>query len=120
MNYVDGFVLSVPAERLADYKKMAEIAAKVWKKHGALEYRECVQDDVTDNGFCATFPQTFKPKDGELMVFAYVVYYSREHRDEVNAKVHADKDLLESCDPENMPFDCKRMTYGGFKTIVEA
>ncbi|WP_438863854.1 DUF1428 domain-containing protein [Neptunicella sp.] len=119
MSYVDGFVLAVPAERIDEYKALAQNAAKVWKKHGALEYKECVQDDVTDNGFCKTFPQLFKPEQGELIVFAFVVYQSREHRDEVNAKVHADPQIMEGCDPENMPFDCKRMTYGGFNVLVE-
>ncbi|WP_416307887.1 DUF1428 domain-containing protein [Neptunicella sp. SCSIO 80796] len=119
MSYVDGFVLAVSADRIDEYKAMAGKAAKVWKKHGALEYKECVQDDMQDKGFCMTFPQQFKPKEGELMVFAYVVYKSREHRDEVNAKVYADPEISEGCDPENMPFDCKRMTYGGFSTIVE-
>ncbi len=119
MTYVDGFVLSVPLENIDTYRTMAEAAGKLWKEHGALEYKECIADDMEDKGFCATFPQTFKPKEGEVMVFAYIVYNSREHRDEVNAKVMADPRINESCDSENMPFDAKRMSYGGFKAIVE-
>jgi uncharacterized protein YbaA (DUF1428 family) len=117
MSYVDGFVLVVPENKLEDYRKLAEDAGKIWKKHGAFDYKECLADDMDDKGFCATFPQTFKPKEGEVIIFSFIVYQSREHRDEVNAKVMSDPDL--KCDPENMPFDVKRMTYGGFKTIVE-
>jgi len=118
MTYVDGFVLSVPAEKIEAYREMATHAGKIWKEHGALEYKECVADDMEDKGYCATFPQTFKPKDGEVMVFAYIVYQSREHRDEVNAKVMADP-RMDCGEPDNMPFDCKRMSYGWFKTLVE-
>lgn len=117
MTYVDGFLLAVPTGNLDTYREMAEKAGKVWLRHGALDYKECVGDDLEDKGFCATFPATMGLKDGETAVFAYVVYKSREHRDEVNAKVMSDPDL--SCDPENMPFDVKRMSYGGFRTIVE-
>lgn len=118
MTYVDGFVVPVPKDKIEDYRKMAEMGATVWKDHGALDYKECVADDVDDKGFCATFPGAFNTlKDGETLVFAFIVYKSREHRDEVNAKVMADPRL--KCDENNMPFDCKRMAYGGFKTIVE-
>lgn len=118
MSYVDGFVLAVPTKNMDAYQKMAEQAAKVWIDHGALEYMECAGDDMEDKGFCATFPATIESKDDETVVFAYIVYKSREHRDEVNAKVMNDPRLNDSCDPDNMPFDCKRMAYGGFKSIV--
>lgn len=116
MPYVDGFVLAVPKDKIDAYREMAERASKVWLKHGALEYKECVGDDLGDKGFCATFPDTIGAEPEETVVFAYIVYQSREHRDDVNAKVMNDPDL--QCDPENMPFDVKRMAYGGFRTIV--
>jgi uncharacterized protein YbaA (DUF1428 family) len=118
MTYVDGFVLAVPEKNLDAYKKMATLAGKIWMEYGALEYKECVGDDMEDKIFCANFNQTFKPKKGELVVFAFIVFKSREHRDEVNAKVMADPRLKDCCG-DTMSFDAKRMTYGGFKTIVE-
>ena len=118
MRYVDGYVLPVPKRKLDAYKKMAKIASKVWKDHGALDYHECVGDDLNVK-FGLPFTKQFKTKPGETIVFAYVVYKSRAHRDKVNAAVMKDKRLMESCDPKNMPFDCKRMVYGGFKTLVE-
>lgn len=119
MTYVDGFVLAVPEKNLDRYKELALLAAKVWVEHGALDYKECVGDDLEDKGFCATFPQTVKPKEGETIVFAFITYQSRAHRDEVNEKVHNDPRMQEACNPDDMPFDCKRMTFGGFQTIVE-
>lgn len=119
MSYVDGFVLAVPEEKLEAYRAIASDAGKIWKEHGALQYVESVGDDMEGNGFCATFPQTFKPQEGEVMVFAFITFKSREHRDEVNAKVMADERLTGCGDPNAMPFDAKRMSYGGFKTIVE-
>lgn len=120
MTYVDGFVLAVPAKNIESYRAMAEQAGKIWIEHGALDYKECVADDTEDKGMGGlTFPQLAKTKDGETVVFAYIVYKSREHRDEVNAKVMADPRIHESCDPGNMPFDPARMSYAGFKTIVE-
>jgi uncharacterized protein YbaA (DUF1428 family) len=118
MAYVDGYVLPVPTKNLDAYREMAEKAGKIWMEHGALEYKECVADDVEDKGFGATFPQTIGAKDDETVIFAYIVYNSREHRDAVNAKVMSDPRLNESCTPDNTPFDCKRMAYGGFKPIV--
>jgi uncharacterized protein YbaA (DUF1428 family)/uncharacterized protein YndB with AHSA1/START domain len=115
MSYVDGFVLAVPEDRMADYQAMAEIAAKIWKKHGALSYRECVIDDDHIEG-TRSFAETSGASKGEVTVFAYIRYESKAHRDAVNAKVMADPDL--KCDPENMPFDCAKMSYGGFKTLV--
>lgn len=119
MSYVDGFLLSVPEARLPEYVKMAKTAAKVWMKHGALQYAECVGDDL-ELGFGVSFNKVAKPKAGEVVVFAFVVYKSRKHRDQVNKKVMADPELTASCDPKNMPFDCKRMAVGGFKALVEA
>jgi uncharacterized protein YbaA (DUF1428 family) len=118
-HYVDGFVLPVPTENLAAYQTMAEKGAKIWLEHGALEYRECVADD-TDVKFGVPFPAGISAQPGETIVFAWIVFQSREHRDEVNAKVMQDPRLCEGMDEMAMPFDCKRMLYGGFKTIVKA
>lgn len=119
MSYVDGFVLCVKKDRIDEYKALATMAGKIWMEHGALSYVECVGEDMEDKGFCMTFPQLAQPKDDEIVVFAYITYASREERDAVNANVHADPRMSEGCDPNNMPFDCKRMSYGGFKTLVE-
>ena len=119
MSYVDGFVLSVPEARLPEYVKIAKKAAKVWMKHGALQYAECVGDDL-DCGFGVSFKKVAKPKEGEVVMFSFITYKSRKHRDQVNKLVMADPELTASCDPKNMPFDCKRMAYGGFKAVVEA
>ncbi|HPG88736.1 MAG TPA: DUF1428 domain-containing protein [Hyphomicrobium sp.] len=115
MNYVDGFVLAVPKARLADYKKLAKLGAKVWKEHGAIAYAECLEDDVAV-GKLTSFPRSVKRTDDEFVVFSYIVYKSRKHRDEVMKKVMADKRMKMSM--ENAPFDTKRMIFGGFKTIV--
>lgn len=119
MNYVDGYVLPVPTESLPAYRRIAQKAARIWREHGALEYRECVGDDLGVE-WGIPFPKQMKLKPGETVVFAYVVFKSRAHRDRVNAKVMKDPRLAASCDPKNMPFDCRRMVYGGFKTIVAA
>jgi uncharacterized protein YbaA (DUF1428 family) len=118
-HYVDGFVLPVPKKKIAAYRRMAQKASKIWKEHGALEYRECVGDDLAVK-FGLSFLKGTKTKPGETIVFAYIVYKSRAHRDSVNAKVMKDPRIGGMCDPKDMPFDCKRMIYGGFKTIVEA
>ena len=118
MSYVDGFVLVVPKRKIAIYKKMATRAAKVWRDHGALDYKECAADDLSTT--CGTsFSRVLKLKPSETVVFAYVVFKSRAHRDRVNANVMKDPRITAMCDLKNMPFDPKRMTYGGFKTIVE-
>jgi uncharacterized protein YbaA (DUF1428 family) len=117
MTYVDGFVLAIKKDKIDAYRQMATDAGKIWMDHGALEYKECLGDDLEDKGFCATFPASFHAQDDEVMVFAYIVYKSREHRDEVNTKIHADPRMNDM--PTEMPFDMKRMCYGGFKTIVE-
>lgn len=116
--YVDGFVLPVPKDKLDEYRRMARKAGKIWREHGALEYMECVGDDL-DVKMGLPFPKGIQIKNGETIVFSFIVFKSRAHRDKVNAKVMKDPRLTESCDPENMPFDCARMLYGGFKTIVE-
>jgi uncharacterized protein YbaA (DUF1428 family) len=118
MHYVDGFVVPVPKKRLADYRRMAQKAGKVWRDHGALEYIECVADDVKP-GKRTSFPQSVKLKPGETVIFAYIVYKSRAQRDRINAKVMKDPRLAKMMDPKAMPFDGKRMFWGGFKTMVE-
>ena len=117
MQYVDGFVVPVPKKKLAAYRRMARKAGKVWREHGALEYRECVADDVK-TGKHTSFPQSVKLKPGETVVFSYIVYKSRAQRDSVVAKVMKDKRLASMMDPKTMPFDGKRMIYGGFKLFV--
>lgn len=119
MSYVDGFVLPVPSKNLAAYRKMARLACKVWMEYGALEYRECVADDVKP-GKLTSFPQSVMLKRGEVVVFAYIVYKSRKQRDSIIAKVMADPRLAKFMDPKNCPFDGKRMFWGGFKTLVSA
>lgn len=118
MHYVDGFVIPVPKKQLAAYRAIARKSAKVWRDHGALDYRECVADDVKV-GKWTSFPQSVKLKPGETVVFAWIVFKSRSHRDRVNAKVMADPRLAKFMTPEAMPFDAKRMIYGGFKTFVQ-
>jgi uncharacterized protein YbaA (DUF1428 family) len=117
MPYVDGYVLPVPKKKIASYRRMAQKAGKVWRDHGALEYHECVADDVKP-GKQTSFPQSVKLKSGETVVFAYIVYKSRAHRDRVNAKVMKDPRLTNMMDPKALPFDAKRMFWGGFKTLV--
>jgi len=119
MRYVDGFVLPVPKKKLQAYRRMAQKAGKVWRDHGALEYIECVADDVKP-GKRTSFPQSVKLKKGETVVFAYIEYQSRAHRDRVNAKVMKDKRLAPMMDLKALPFDAKRMFWGGFKVLVDA
>ena len=116
--YVEGFVLPVPKKNLPAYRRMAQVAGKVWRDHGALEYRECVGDDLKVKMGVA-FPRFAKIKPGETVVFSWIVYKSRAHRKQVNAKVMKDARLAKFMDPKKMPFDFKRMTYGGFKILVE-
>jgi uncharacterized protein YbaA (DUF1428 family) len=118
MAYVDGFVVPVPKKQLQAYRRLAKQAGKVWRGHGALEFRECVADDVKV-GKWTSFPQSVKLKPNETVVFSWITYKSRAHRDRVNAKVMKDKRIT-SMDPKTMPFDGKRMIYGGFKVLVEA
>ena len=111
MSYIDGFVLPVPRKKLDAYRRMAKLGAKVWCEHGALEYVESVADDVKP-GKHTSFPQSVKLKAGETVVFAYIVYKSRAHRDRVNAKVMKDPRLAPMMNPKSMPFDGKRMFWG--------
>src|SRR5687767_14835577 len=114
--YVDGFVLPVPRKNVEKYRKVAKMAGKIWKEYGALEYIECMADDVKP-GKWTSFPQSVKLKAGEVVFFSYIVYKSRSHRDKVMKKVMADP-RLQNMGPDMMPFDGKRMIYGGFKPIV--
>ena len=118
MAYVDGFLLAIPARKLAVYRRISTKAGKVWKEHGALEYRECIGDDLTHKG-AATFQKRVKAKRGEVVVFSWIVYKSKADRKRVLKKVMADKRLANMMDPKDMPFDMKRMSYGGFKVIVD-
>ena len=116
MPYVDGFVLAVPTDKIADYKAMAERAGAVWKEYGAIDYVECIADDVP-LGELTSFPRAVHKKDDEIVIFSWITYESREARDAINKKMMEDPRL--KCDAENMPFDGKRMIYGGFTTLVE-
>ena len=115
--YVDGFVVPVPKKKLSAYRSMAKTASKVWRDHGALEYIECLADDVK-RGKWTSFPRSVKLKPGETVVFSYIVYRSRQDRDRINKKVMKDPRLARMMDPKRMPFDSKRMFWGGFKTII--
>ena len=117
MSYVDGFVLPVPIEKLPAYRRMAQKAGKIWIEHGALAYHECVADDVKP-GKHTSFPQAVKLKSGETVIFAWVIYTSRAQRDKINAKVMADPRLADMMNPKQLPFDGKRMFWGGFKPLV--
>lgn len=123
MTYVDGFVLVVPKKKVQAYKKMAQQGGKLWKKYGALDYKECVGDDLHPNmgGMKASsFPKITRLKKGETVWFSFIVYKSKKHRDQVNAKVMKDPAMNDpTWKDKPMPFDMKRMAYGGFKTIVE-
>jgi uncharacterized protein YbaA (DUF1428 family) len=118
MRYVDGYVVPVPKKKVAAYRRMAQKAGKVWRDHGALEFVECVADDVKP-GKHTSFPQSVKLKPGETVVFSWIVFKSRAHRDRVNANVMKDPRLANMMDPKAMPFDGKRMFWGGFKVLVE-
>ncbi len=118
MQYVDGFIVPVPKKNLDAYRVLARKAGKVWREHGALDYRECVAEDVK-MGKWTSFPRSVKRKPNETVVFSWIVYKSRAHRDRVNAKVMKDPRLAAMADPKSMPFDAKRMIYGGFQTIVK-
>jgi len=118
MRYVDGYVLPIPRKKLETYRRMAAKAGKVWREHGALEYRECAGDDLKVK-WGMPFPKVAKAKTGETVVFSWIVFKSRAHRDRVNAKVMKDPRLAEMMDPKSMPFDMKRMAYGGFEVLVD-
>jgi len=116
MKYVDGYVLPVPKKNLKAYIRMARMGEKLWRKHGALDYKECVGDDLKTK-WGTPFPRMMKLKPGETVVFSYIVFKSRAHRDRVNAKVM--KEMEKMSEPQEMPFDVKRMVYGGFKVLVD-
>jgi len=119
MRYVDGYVLPVPRKNLEAYRRMAAKAGKIWREHGALEYRECAGDDLKVK-WGVSFSRRMKLKRGETVVFSWIVYQSRAHRDRVNAKVMKDPRLAKMMEGKAMPFDVKRMLYGGFKVLVAA
>jgi len=121
MKYVDGYVLPVPKKNLRAYRRIAQKAGKVWRKHGALEYFECVGDDLSPKWAGIRFPRTVRLKPGETVVFSFIVFRSRAHRDRVNARVSKDPMMSDPAwKDQPMPFDLKRMVYGGFKVLVEA
>ena len=117
MQYIDGFVVPVPKKNLQAYRRMAQKAGKIWREYGALDYRECVADDVKV-GKLTSFPRSVKLKRSETVAFSWIVYKSRADRDRINAKVMADPRLKDMMDPKTVPFDGKRMFYGGFTTLV--
>jgi uncharacterized protein YbaA (DUF1428 family) len=119
MPYVDGFIVAVPKKNLEAYRRMAKKASKVWREHGALEYREWVAEDVKI-GKITSFPRSVKLKPGEIVVFSWITYKSRAQRDRVNSKVMADKRLADMMNTKSLPFDAKRMIYGGFESLVSA
>lgn len=118
MSYVDGFIVPVPKSKMAAYKAMARKAALVWRDHGALQYVESIGDD-TPVGKVTSFPRSVKLEADEVVVFSFIVYKSRKDRDRVNKAVMADPRLAAMMDPKKMPFDGKRMIWGGFKTFLE-
>jgi uncharacterized protein YbaA (DUF1428 family) len=118
MAYVDGFIVPVPKKKLAAYRRLARLAGKVWRENGALDFKECIADDVK-KGKWTSFPRSVKLKPSETVVFAYIVYKSRAHRNQVNAKAMKDKRMA-GMDMKSMPFDGKRMIFGGFKVMVDA
>ncbi len=118
MSYVDGFVVPVPREKLDAYREMSQRCGAVWKEYGALKFRECVADDVKP-GQWTSFPQSVKLEENEVVVFSWIEYNNRAERDEINEKVMKDPRLAEFMKPESMPFDGKRMIYGGFETMVD-
>jgi uncharacterized protein YbaA (DUF1428 family) len=119
MRYVDGFVIPIPKKNVQTYRRMAAKAGKLWREHGALEYRECVGDDLNVK-MGMSFPRMVRLKGGQTVVFSWILYKSRAHRDRVNAKVMKDPRIKVMCDEKSMPFDVRRMAYGGFKVMVEA
>jgi uncharacterized protein YbaA (DUF1428 family) len=118
MAYVDGFVMAVPRDKLDAYRELARLGGTVWREHGALSFVECVEDDVKP-GKVTSFPQAVKLEEGEVCVFSWITYASREARDAIAAKVMQDPRLDSMMDPETLPFDGKRMIYGGFEVMVD-
>jgi uncharacterized protein YbaA (DUF1428 family) len=118
MPYVDGFVMPIPRKNLAAYRRIAQKAGRIWREHGAVEYRECAGDDLR-NKWGVAFPRLVKVKPGETVVFSWIVYRSRAHRDRVNAKVMKDPRIEKMMDPSKEMFNTKRMAYGGFEVLVD-
>jgi uncharacterized protein YbaA (DUF1428 family) len=118
MPYVDGFVVAVPKNKIDDYRAMSLRCGAIWREHGALEFRECMAEDVKP-GKLTSFPQAVDLQDGETVFFSWIIYPSRETRDSINDKVMKDPRMADMMKPENMPFDGKRMIYGGFEMIVD-
>jgi len=116
-HYIDGFVIPIPTARIDDYRLIAEKAAKIWKEHGALDYWECIGDDM-DVQDVMSFPQLANTKPDETVIFSWVIFESREARDAANAKIFADPRMKEMIESTGAIFDCKRMAYGGFKQLV--
>ena len=119
MRYVDGYVLPIPKNKLQAYRRIAQKAGKIWREHGALDYKECVGEDLNAK-WGVRFPRMIKVKRGETVVFSWIVLKSRAHRDRVNAKVWKDPRLANMMAATPMPFDAKRMVYGGFKVLIDA
>ncbi len=117
--YIDGFLLPIPKKKLADYRRIARQAGKIWKEHGALGYVEAAGDDLNAKGMVSSYPKITRLKAGETVFFSFITYKSRRHRDAVNKKVMADPRIHALCDPKDTPFDFKRMNYGGFKALVD-
>jgi uncharacterized protein YbaA (DUF1428 family) len=118
MAYVDGFLLPIPRRNISRYKKLAQLAARVWREHGAVEYRECAGDDLKVQ-MGRSFLRASRARAGETAIFAWIAYKSRAHRDRVNKKVMNDPRIAKMMNDKNMPFDVKRMAYGGFRVIVD-
>jgi uncharacterized protein YbaA (DUF1428 family) len=118
MPYVDGFVIPIPKKNVPAYRRMARKAGRIWRKHGAVEFRECVGDDLNVKGMGATFPRRMALKRGETVFFSWIVFTSRAHRDRVNARVMNDPGIATMMEGKAMPFDMKRMLYGGFRMLV--
>lgn len=118
MSYIDGFLLPVPEDKLEAYRVMAQAAGEVWMEHGALAYKECVGEDLHSEFTNGSFPRIAGAHEGETVIFAFIIFQSREHRDEVNAKVHQDP-RMQCGDMKDLPFDFTRMNYGGFTTLVD-
>ncbi|MDP3843656.1 MAG: DUF1428 domain-containing protein [Oxalobacteraceae bacterium] len=118
MAYVDGFVLPLPKKNVDAYREVASKCGAIWREHGALQFRECIADDVKP-GKLTSFPQSVNLEPDETVIFSWIVYESRAHRDEVNDKVMKDPRMADMMNPANMPFDGKRMIYGGFEVLVD-
>jgi uncharacterized protein YbaA (DUF1428 family) len=120
MKYVDGFVIPVPKKKLGIYRRMARESARIWHEYGALEYRECVGDDLNHKGVVASFLRIARARKGETVVFSWIVYRSKSHRDKVNAKIMKDPRIAKMMATKDVPFDPKKMAYGGFRVLVDA